>query len=214
MTIGIYSITAPSGKLYVGMSTTSIEYRWKKHKDRLIRNNHHCIGLLRAYNKYGLENLKFEILEEIDESISSEIILQKEQEWWDKYKAEGKVLYNGRPSGKGSVNHTEETRRKISDSTKLSYQQNPRPIHPKGKGSKAYCRKCLTEFIKAKASQIFCTKECSKLRALSISYEEIISFYNDGKSLRKVAELAGVSHITVRNILTKNSVPLRDFAGK
>lgn len=51
MTCGIYAITAPSGRRYVGQSRT-IELRMEDHKRRLMRGTHHCVALQHDWNSY------------------------------------------------------------------------------------------------------------------------------------------------------------------
>jgi len=58
---GVYSITSPSGKRYIG-STKRFDRRWKVHLYRLKRRIHHCEPLQHAYEKYGEIGLVFEIL--------------------------------------------------------------------------------------------------------------------------------------------------------
>jgi group I intron endonuclease len=60
--IGIYKITnIVTNKLYVG---SSIDIKRRKYEHiRLLKNNkHNNIHLQNAYNKYGILNLKWEIL--------------------------------------------------------------------------------------------------------------------------------------------------------
>jgi len=61
--IGIYKITSPSGKIYIGQSI-DIENRWKQYK--YFKINKGSIGpkLLNSFKKYGYENHIFEIIEE------------------------------------------------------------------------------------------------------------------------------------------------------
>lgn len=59
---GIYKITSPSGKFYIG-STVDIYGRWHGHKSDLRKRKHHCDALQKAANKYGIDNLVFELLE-------------------------------------------------------------------------------------------------------------------------------------------------------
>lgn len=71
MSIGIYKITSPSGKIYIGQSI-NIERRWIKSYKNL-----QCKSQTRLYNslkKYGPENHIFEIIEEcsINELIDQE----------------------------------------------------------------------------------------------------------------------------------------------
>lgn len=56
---GIYSITSPSGKQYIG-SAASFRRRWTKHLHDLRVGKHHNKPLLSAYRKYGESALKFE----------------------------------------------------------------------------------------------------------------------------------------------------------
>ena len=79
--IGIYSITnLVNNKVYVG-SSTNINHRFITHKSRL-RNNIHCNKHLQnAWNKYGEENFKFEVIEECEE----DKLTEREQYWIDFY---------------------------------------------------------------------------------------------------------------------------------
>ena len=58
---GIYKITSPSGKFYIG-SSANIHIRWLAHKTMLKRQKHHSFYLQRACNKYGLESLTIEVV--------------------------------------------------------------------------------------------------------------------------------------------------------
>jgi group I intron endonuclease len=68
MSIGIYKITNPNGKVYIGQSN-NIERRFEEHKNIKFSNQ---IKLKNSILKYGLENHTFEILEECDMSIIDE----------------------------------------------------------------------------------------------------------------------------------------------
>lgn len=64
--IGIYKITnIINNKCYVG-SSVNITGRWYQHKTELKFNKHHSIKLQRSYNKHGVDNFKYEIIEECD----------------------------------------------------------------------------------------------------------------------------------------------------
>jgi|ERR1039458_1079995 group I intron endonuclease len=58
---GIYAITSPSGKLYLG-SAVNIRARWKTHRKQLRGGIHHSAALQRAADKYGVDNFSFKIL--------------------------------------------------------------------------------------------------------------------------------------------------------
>jgi len=73
----IYKITnLVNGKFYLG-SSKNINKRKSVHFSSLRYNKHHCLYLQRAYNKYGKENFRFEIIKECKDC------LREEQEYLD-----------------------------------------------------------------------------------------------------------------------------------
>jgi len=76
--IGIYKITSPTNKIYIGQST-DIEDRWKRY------NRLNCKRQPRLYNsliKYGSKNHKFEVIEECE----VDNLLERETHWKIFYK--------------------------------------------------------------------------------------------------------------------------------
>ena len=75
----IYLFTSPSGKRYVGQSTMSLKDKMKSYTDleKNIRSNR---KIANAIQKYGLDNMKFEILEE-DSNWSSKELNDREIYW-------------------------------------------------------------------------------------------------------------------------------------
>jgi len=117
MNSGVYKIVnILDDKVYVG-SGQYIEIRWSDHKSQLRKNIHHSIHLQRAWNKYGEDQFKFEIIE-LTEPIKSKLI-EREQYWIDYYRSANMQFgYNINPkadSRLGSVS-SKETREKISKS--------------------------------------------------------------------------------------------------
>lgn len=79
--IGIYKITSPSGKIYIGQSV-NIEKRIKSYK-YLRYNKQHRIYL--SVSKYGIDSHKFEVIEEcIVEELNN-----RERYWQDFYNSTG-----------------------------------------------------------------------------------------------------------------------------
>ena len=73
---GIYRIkNIITNDCYVG-SSVNIERRWKQHHRRLKKNTHDNQYMQNAYNKYGTDAFKYEILE----ICPAELILEREQE--------------------------------------------------------------------------------------------------------------------------------------
>ena len=86
--IGVYKITnIINNKCYIGSSITLHE-RILKHKSLLLSGKHHSSKLQRSYNKYGIENFKYEILE----NCNKEETIGREQYWMDLYNPELNIL--------------------------------------------------------------------------------------------------------------------------
>jgi group I intron endonuclease len=118
MKSGIYLIkNIENKKVYIG-SAVNIDKRWKKHKADLEKGKHHSCLLQRAWNKYGEQSFKFEIIEEV---LNPEHLLSYEQVYLDYYKSyENDKGYNickvaGSTYG---ITYTEESKKKISESNK------------------------------------------------------------------------------------------------
>lgn len=107
--IGIYKITNPSGKIYVGQSINILE-RFKKYK----HNNKTQIKLKRSFDKYGIDNHSFDIIEECQ---YKELNI-RERYWQDYFDVIGpnglncRLTQTNNKSGKLS----EETKQKLSQS--------------------------------------------------------------------------------------------------
>lgn len=82
--VGIYKITCEldSNKVYVG-SSESLHNRFKSHKSALKSEKHSNYRLQKAFNIFGLNSFKFEIIEECNPSI----LLEREKFWIDYYQS-------------------------------------------------------------------------------------------------------------------------------
>jgi len=132
---GIYSITnIINGKKYIG-SSTKIVKRWTEHRCHLKYNTHTNPILQNAYNKYGKDNFKYEIIEECDISILKEtedkhIILFKTMDRKYGYNIElatrpcqnPESNEKRRQASLGRIT-TEETRKRLSEA--LGGENNP-----------------------------------------------------------------------------------------
>tara|TARA_R110000824_G_scaffold47256_1_gene134785 strand:+ start:492 stop:1151 length:660 start_codon:yes stop_codon:yes gene_type:complete len=117
---GIYKITnKQNGKIYIG-SSLNIYQRFYMHKNHLNKNNHHSSHLQRAWDKYGKENFIFEIIEEVPDK---NMLLEREQHYMDtakSYERENGYNINPTATSRLGAKHTEETKRKMSESQKES----------------------------------------------------------------------------------------------
>jgi group I intron endonuclease len=99
---------------YIG-SSKDIQKRWREHYNRLSRNTHHCIGLQRAWNKYGGFNFSFNILENCQEKDLFSI----EQSHLSRHAKS--QLYNSTLIA-GKIEMTKERRLKISNTKRARGQ--------------------------------------------------------------------------------------------
>lgn len=111
--IGIYKITSPSGKIYIGQSN-NVFYRFSVYKK--VRFTKCQTRLYRSFVKNGVENHIFEIIEECEESFLNE----RERYWQDFYNVTGNMGLNCRLTTTKDKSGflSKETRLKISLSQK------------------------------------------------------------------------------------------------
>jgi group I intron endonuclease len=113
--VGIYKITNPEGKSYIGLSK-NIEKRFISHKNLQFKGNN---KLLESLIQYGGDSHKFEIIEEIDISNldyrkSNSILRSRERFWINHFKTFKNGL-NENKGGSGCNSHTEESKRLIGE---------------------------------------------------------------------------------------------------
>lgn len=118
---GIYRIyNQKTGDFYIGQST-KLETRKYTHFLELKNNKHHNPYLQNAYNKYGVENFKFEILL----YCNSDELTRYEQYFVDRLKPSYNILIECVNTRKG-IPCSEESKKKISLSQRdMSGSLNP-----------------------------------------------------------------------------------------
>lgn len=124
MKCGIYKITNPKGRIYIGQSK-NISKRWNQYKYNYEYENHF---IKNSIKKYGIELHKFEIVEICEENILSE----KEIYWINFYKSNYKKypLEKGMNFTDGGENppirilQSQITKNKISEKAKIRHVSN------------------------------------------------------------------------------------------
>lgn len=116
--VGIYKITNPEGKSYIGLSR-EIEVRWKSYKNMQFQSNNR---LKESFKKHGYDNHVFEILEEIqlieDTYGKNTAVLRKRERYWINKLNTFHDGLNQNGGGSGCGSHTPESKQKISESLK------------------------------------------------------------------------------------------------
>lgn len=190
MEAGVYLISNNvNGKCYVG-STVHLDQRRREHFSRLANNKHINAHLQNAYNKYGREAFDFEILEtiDIDDNIKDKL-LKREQFWVDNLKPEYNVLLVA--GSNLGYHHTEETKKKISESTTGVKKSEEHAKHIR----EGQSGRVLTEEHKAKLSEAAKHRKSPSNHAI-ISIDGVI--YN---SLKEASEATGVKYNTIQKRL-------------
>lgn len=116
MNSGIYCIkNLINGKVYIG-SSNKITDRKNLHFSLLRRRKHHSIFLQRVYDKYGINNLDFFVLEYVEENK----LITREQYWIDCFNSSNnKYGYNIQPKAGRTTpwiykrHHSDETKEKL-----------------------------------------------------------------------------------------------------
>jgi group I intron endonuclease len=132
--IGIYRITNPKGKVYIGQSIL-IEKRWNSYKSLNCENQ---VRLFRSLQKYGISEHIFEVVEEC----AFEELNTKERYWQDLYEVLGEKGLNCKLTGTAdkSGQHSEASKQKMAE-TRTGQKRGPqtlehivkRTAHAKGK---------------------------------------------------------------------------------
>lgn len=192
--IGIYKITNPNGKVYIGQSR-DLEKRklqYSKYLKRYCRQ----IKLVNSINKYGWESHLFEIIEYCDFNL-----LNKKERYWQEF-------YNSIDNGLNCLyTKTEdkpalfglETRNRMSKSQigKIRSDSHKKNISKSKKGISIGVGKILTDEHKKAISKGF------KSKFNNIELKEIVEMHNKKISLRKIALKFNSNHETIKRYIKK-----------
>lgn len=154
--IGIYKITNPKGKVYIGQSW-AIQKRFNKY---FYSNNIGQPKLNSSLIKYGVKNHKFEIICQLPEDITQEVLDRYEQLYMDLYRNCNVKLLNIREAG---------SRGKVAEETKL-------------KLSKAHTGKVLSDITKQRISE---NRKGKCLGILNHMYGKLVPNHNKSRKHTK-----------------------------
>lgn len=111
--VGIYKITSPSGRVYIGQSW-NIKHRWYTYKGSMCKLQP---KLHASFMKYGTRNHTFEIIHELPSDIEQRVMDDYELLYIELYKTCKIRLLNLMSGGLGGK-HSEETKIKIGIKSK------------------------------------------------------------------------------------------------
>lgn len=138
-----------NGKMYVGLTSVSLQERWTNHKSNSRNPQKYTSALYSAMRKYGIENF---IIEQIDTAQSLEELNTKEVTY---IKALNTLAPNGYnlDNGGGSQNCHPETREKIRNSLKGRPFKNRMNGAPKGRPVSLERRKRISDTLKGRSAK-------------------------------------------------------------
>lgn len=116
----IYKIESPSGSVYIGQ-TWNYSVRISFYERAKCKNQN---KLYHSILKYGWDSHKISISHELPEDVDQNTLDLYETIYWKSYKDLGFNMLNLRePGSRGK--HTDESRRKLSETKKRQYTENP-----------------------------------------------------------------------------------------
>lgn len=189
---GIYKITSPSNKVYIGQ-TVNINQRRKQYKNISHSSVINQTKLVSSLRKYGWNNHIFEVIHELPKDVSQSTLNEYEVLYYLYYKDLGINMMNIKFPGSNG-NHSEETKIKIGNSNRGNispYLGIPRTSEIKnkirdaqtGKNSHMYGKYSYLHHNSKKVIQLTVNNEyikewiCARdvYRELGISYKHISS---------------------------------------
>ena len=102
----IYKITSPSGKMYIGQTIGKLNRRLSRHA-----TESGCVAMKRAMDKYGRENMKYDVIEE---NVPLEHLNDCEMYWVDELNTLSPNGYNLKTGG-GRPVFSEETKERMRE---------------------------------------------------------------------------------------------------
>ena len=227
---GIYSIThLASGQRYIG-SSRNLRCRLWTHRSKLRKDRHNNLHLQRAWNKYGEQAFKFEILEICLDSPA--VLIVREQAWIDQHLD---ALFNARKIAEqfsGIWYRMEEAKptKEAASRRMKAYRQTTTlltcqhcskeflAINPCGHvkfcsrhcqyASQRFhgvCKRCGAAFVTSCRESRFCSPHCKALenhatKLPDATVQIIKARIANGEVQRRIAEDLGVSYAAVCRI--------------
>jgi group I intron endonuclease len=235
--VGIYKITSPSEKVYIGQSE-DIKTRWDDYIN--LRNCKNQRRLYSSFMYYGVENHTFEIIKEC-EPHELNYYERHFQEYYnvigeyglnciltnvgDKKKVYSEETRKKQSEAMKGKKHSEESKQKNRESQKKLYENGY--IHPMqdkkrseetrkkisesltGKKVSEETRKKISEIAKGKKHSEGTKQKISEIRSKKVINTETNEIY---KSLSEMCSILGLKYFTLANKLNgnrKNNTPFR-----
>lgn len=111
---GIYKITSPVGKIYIGQTR---DFRLRRHHHKNSKPDQRDITV--SFNEHGFKNHVFEMLHEMPFDVLESELMDYETFFIKQYKEAGFTMLNMNDGGRGcGYKHTEENKKLMSEIAK------------------------------------------------------------------------------------------------
>jgi group I intron endonuclease len=205
---GIYVISMPdvSRLVYVGSAAQTIRHRWRQHICDLLANRHGNPLLQRAVNKYGIDKLRFDVLE----FCQTEEIYEREQEWIARYEWDDLFNLNPKAGSRLGAKLSDDDRLKLAESH--GGISSPAVLERIAEEYKAGAKqKDLAQKYNVDRSSIrnYLLRRGVELRPSStkdpVIIKKVTSLYEQGQSAKQCAKAAGIDEATASLIISAHS---------
>lgn len=98
-------------KLYIGITTLTIEKRWKEHLSTVYNSPNKMHAIHHAMKKYGIENFQISMIEEV----ADDLLFEREKYWISFYNSYGEKGYNLTLGGEGAPKYDKNEFKKLWD---------------------------------------------------------------------------------------------------
>lgn len=207
---GIYTITSPTNKVYVGQSSSMIK-RFCSYKNLLCKDQPRIYNSLK---KHGWLAHKFEVVLELRDDISQATLDCWEEYFMDLYKGKGYELMNLKEAGSHGK-HSEETKKKMSDTRKERLVDGSIITTKNPMQGRKHTEESKQKMSIAKGGKKPKPSPKSKKGVNSYRFKGYVTVYKDGvkigvfEGVRGVAEYLNTSYSNVRDTLNSKQKSAR-----
>lgn len=202
---GIYKITSPSGKIYIGQSW-NIKKRISDYKSLSVSTRQTLLN--RSFSKYGYQNHRFEIIKELDKNCSQSDLDMAEIFYIYKYRSLCFKMMNLTIGGKGGKG----TKRKKRVSSNVLYDLYVIKNHTKKEISEIVnqkerlIKKYLAEYGIKKPHSLKLQRDenIKNLSNTRVYGDEIIRLRNNNLSYSEILKILPVTHAVISNTIRKH----------
>lgn len=205
---GIYKITSPNNKIYIGQSI-DILARFRAHRSK---NIYKLKKLHSSFNSHGINNHTFDIINVLPNDCEQDVLNKYEQIYMDFYRNCNIELLNIKEGGNGHGKHSEETKKIIKDKRALQVFSEESKIKRINTLKKVIHTKEWNYKVGLGQIGKFVSEESkSKLRKSILQYDLNGNFIKEWDSSRNASKFYNTTESNICNCLRENAKTAKGF---